>query len=81
MSWHEMIGMPSRLTAPIDEYQKRQSALTQVLKNNAIKGYQGTRINSKGERFLINDARIWTIWNEAGLPIGQAATFDTWTWK
>ncbi len=76
--WDEMINMPSRLTAPREEQKKRKHALGQLTETNAIKGYQGIRINKKGERFAIKNARIWTLWNEAGQACGQAATFDCW---
>ena len=76
--WGEMIGMPSQLTAPEAERAKRQDALLNVSKKHAITNYQGIRINSKGEYFMIKNARIWTIWDENNLIYGQAATFDTW---
>ncbi len=76
--WHEMIGMPSRLTAPETEYKKREQILGKVQKSKAIKNYQGIRINSKGEYFMIKNVKIWTIWDEEDLIYGQAATFDNW---
>ncbi len=77
-NWVEMIGMPSRNTAPLDQQEKRQRALKNANQQHAIKNYQGIRINSKGERFRIQNARIWTIWNKKRLIIGQAATFTNW---
>ncbi len=77
-SWNEMIGMPSKLTAPKKERQKRQNDLNKVNTENPIQNYQGIRINSKGELFCISNARIWTIFNEKGHPCGQAATFTNW---
>ena len=79
-SWHEMIGMPSRLTAPESERKKRKDALNEATKQNALKDYQGIRINSKGELVIIKKARIWTLWNEERQSFGQAATFNNW-WK
>ena len=55
--------MISRLTARAKEQEKRQYALNQVIEKQAIKNYQGKRINSKGELFIIQNAWIWTIWN------------------
>ena len=77
-SWEEMIGLPSKLTAPIQERKNRSSTLRQVMKNNAIKGYEGIRINSKGQIFSIKDVYIWTVWDEESKPFGQAATFYKW---
>ena len=76
--WKEMIGMPSRLTAPETEQAQRNNALKQADKNHAIKNYQGIRIDSKGKLFMIKNARIWTIWDEQGSIFGQAATFNLW---
>ena len=78
--WNEMIGMPSRLTAPKESQKERQEALYQASKANAIKNYQGIRVNSQGELFIIKNARIWTILDEANNIVGQAATFNCW-WK
>ena len=77
---NEMIGIPSRLTAPKDEQKQRKKALEAALSKNGIKNYQGIRINSKGELFMIKNARVWTIWDENKKPCGQGATFDCW-WK
>ncbi len=77
-NWNEMIGMPSRLTAPINERRQRKDVLSQALNQDAVKGYQGIRIDRKGRKFLISNARIWTIWDEKGLFFGQAATFSNW---
>ena len=76
--WDEMIGMPSRLTAPQDMQAKRTSTLAQVTQKDSITGFYGVRIDSKGQKFLMHNVRIWTIWNEENIPIGQAATFANW---
>ena len=77
-SWKEMIGMPSKLTAPIDEQTLRSNSLTEAINKNGIKNYQGIRIDSEGERFMIKNGLIWTIWNEKGDRMGQAASSDSW---
>ena len=76
--WDEMVGMPSRLTAPSTERKKRATALNSAIQSNAIKGYQGIRINSKGQLFMISNARIWTLWDENETVYGQAAAFSSW---
>ena len=78
--WEEMVGMPSRLTAPTSEQDARANALGKALQQDAIKDYQGIRINHEGRRFLIKNARIWTLWNQEGLRIGQAAVIGSWWW-
>ena len=77
-SWNEMIGMPSRLTAPKEERSKREDDLNAVRRSHFIKGYQAIRINSKGQLFQIKNAKIWTLLDLNGRAYGQAATFDSW---
>ena len=78
--WGEMIGMPSKLTAPEEEREKREHSLKQVNGRTSIENYKGVRVNSSGEYFIIDKARIWSILNEKGEVCGQAATFNAW-WK
>ena len=78
--WRQMVGMPSRLTAPEQERQERAQALGSAQKMDAFHGYRGIRIDSEGRRFVINNARIWTLWDEQGECCGQAASFSNWWW-
>ena len=78
--WTGLIGMPSRLTAPESERQERRQALCQAHSQLAITGYRGIRISRKGRRFMINNARIWTLWDQEERVIGQAASFRDWWW-
>ncbi len=79
-TWSEMIGMPSRLTAPSEERSKRARAMENALLKNSISNYQGIRISSTGKRFLIRKARVWKIWDEHNNAYGQAAAFSHWQW-
>ncbi len=76
--WEEMVGIPSRLTAPPDEQIERKSALSQALKQESLINYQAIRIDSNGHRFAISNGRIWSIFNQEGIRLGQAATFTNW---
>ncbi len=76
--WNEMIGMPSRMTAPLDAQHERDIALAKAMTQDIVEGYQGIRIDSKGHKFQISNARIWTLWDTKGFAIGQAATFNQW---
>ncbi|WP_320675787.1 MEKHLA domain-containing protein [Prochlorococcus sp. MIT 1300] len=78
--WKDMVGMPSRLTAPESETQTRKLALEQSLHKNASKNYYGIRIDSRGTKFTINNARIWTVWDNEINLLGQAATFNDWSY-
>ena len=78
--WNEMVGMPSRLTAPEDQQGARQRALGAASQVDAISSYRGIRINSEGRRFRIENARIWTLWDQDDRACGQAASFSDWWW-
>ena len=78
--WAQMVGMPSRLTAPEKERRERAQALGNARQQDAYQGYSGIRIDSQGHRFVINNARIWTLWDLNGHRCGQAATFASWHW-
>ena len=79
-NWNELIGMPSRLTAPNSERGERSNALGQAKRLDAVQNYRGIRISRKGRRFMINKARIWTLWDTEERVCGQAACFSDWWW-
>ena len=81
LRWEQLVGMPSRLTAPEEERNERQATLSEAHTKEAIRGYGGTRISHGGRRFQIRDARIWTLWDEENLCCGQAACFSDWWWS
>lgn len=78
--WGEMVGMPSRLTAEADARAAREQLLASARRLEAVRGYTGVRIDSKGRRFLIRNARLWTLWDGEGRGCGQAAAFSSWWW-
>ena len=78
--WNAMVGMPSRLTAPQQERAERAQALVSAQTMDAFQGYRGIRIDSEGRRFVIDNARIWTLWDARGERCGQAASFARWWW-
>ena len=77
--WDQMVGMPSKLTAPKEELATRAFALDNALERGALVGYSGIRMDSLGRRFLIHNAAIWTIWNHNGVACGQATSFSNWS--
>ena len=79
-SWQEMIGMPSRYTAEEAAHEQRASALQRAQNQDAFEGYSGVRVSRTGQRFMINNARIWTLWDDKGQNCGQAAAFSSWYW-
>ena len=76
--WSAMVGMPSRRTAPESERRERAQALSTAQQRDAFRGYRGIRIDRNGRRFVINNARIWTLWDGNGRACGQAAAFADW---
>ena len=79
-NWQTMVGMPSRLTAEEKERRERASALQQAHQWAGFRGYCGIRVNRKGRRFMIHNARIWPLWDENHEVCGQAAAFSNWWW-
>ncbi|KEF41679.1 MAG: hypothetical protein ER33_09960 [Cyanobium sp. CACIAM 14] len=78
--WREMVGLPSRLTAEPGERPARAAALARARFQEALQGYAGIRIDSRGRRFRIENARLWTLRESGGEPCGQAACFAHWWW-
>jgi hypothetical protein len=78
--WDEMVGMPSRLTAEPAERQAREEALAMARRREAISDYRGIRVDSRGRRFQIESARLWTLRDRQGRAHGQAASFACWWW-
>jgi hypothetical protein len=78
LSWDQLVGMPSRLSAEPDERAEREVLLSEVKEKGWSKGYRGIRVSSSGKRFVIEKARIWNIVDSEGLRIGQGACFSNW---
>ena len=78
-NWDELIGMPSRLT---HRTANRQNAAAPGPSPTpgCVRNYRGIRISRKGRRFMINNAKIWTLWNAEERLCGQAACFSDWWW-
>lgn len=80
IDWEHLTQMPSRLTAEPTERQSRAQQLMQAAAAGFIENYQGVRITCTGRRFLIENAMIWDVLDEAGERCGQAAKFSHWKW-
>ena len=77
MDVSELIGMPSRLTAPPERRDERSAMLDEATTTGVLQGYSGERVASDGTRFVISDATLWKV---DGLPMGPglAAMFTRW---
>ncbi len=78
-TWPEMVGLPSRLSAAADARAERAAAL-QRAHQGTIANYAGERIDSRGRRFRLEGAHLWTLVSDDGTACGQAATFARWWW-
>lgn len=79
LPWTQFIKTPSRITAEPDDRVERARMLEQARLNGYFDGYRGVRVSSTGRRFLVKQALIWNVFDPAGSPIGQAATFSQWS--
>jgi hypothetical protein len=79
-TWAELTQMPSRLTAEPIEREERAKLLAQAEGQGYIEGYRGIRITRNGRRFWIENAQIWTVFDQQGQRCGQAAMFREWRW-
>jgi hypothetical protein len=80
MDWRQFPQTPSRLTAEPVNREERGRMLEQARKHGYLSDYRGVRISRTGKRFLVERATVWNIHNPDGTPLGQGATFPTWTW-
>lgn len=77
MDVSELIGMPSRLSAPPEHQAERASMLKDAAASGVLTGYAGERFAKDGTRFMIEDATLWTVDYPQG-P-GQAVVFTSWS--
>jgi hypothetical protein len=80
MTWEEFTNMPSSLTAEPINRAERTRLLSQVASYGYINDYRGVRISKSGRRFLVEQAIVWNILDTNGRYVGQAATFNHWTY-
>ncbi|WP_448954662.1 MEKHLA domain-containing protein [Labrys neptuniae] len=76
--WEELTRLPSRLSAETPDRDERQRLLDTVKRQGFIADYRGVRVAKSGRRFLIEQAIVWEVFDEAGVRHGQAAMFETW---
>lgn len=78
LTWAELMGMPSRLTAEAPDRAERARLLARVAADGFIDDYAGVRVSRHGRRFAIRGATVWNLIGPNGEPLGQAATFSEW---
>lgn len=70
--------LPSRLSAEAPLREEREALLQRVSAHGYIDDYCGIRIAASGRRFLIQQATVWNLLDEAGRHYGQAALIRNW---
>ena len=75
MTKEEFTLLPSRLSAEPMAQEARVKLLEKVTQQGYVDGYSGMRIAKSGRRFMIVDATVWNLLDEAGVHHGQAAVF------
>lgn len=75
MTEEEFALLPSRLSAEPMAQEARVKLLEKVTQQGYVDGYSGMRIAKSGRRFMIVDATVWNLLDEAGIHHGQAAVF------
>lgn len=53
--------------------EERRGALDRADEVGLVRGYSGVRVSTSGRRFRIHDGRIWTVLDDDGHRVGQAA--------
>lgn len=79
LSWHELVGMPSRFSAEPVNRAERERLLAEVNRKGFIDNYSGIRIAKSGKRFMIQQAVVWNVYDDRRNYYGQAACFKDWT--
>ncbi|GGP21184.1 MEKHLA domain-containing protein [Silvimonas iriomotensis] len=71
-SWDELTRLPSRLSAEAPNREARQQFLERVQRQGYEAGYNGVRITRSGQRFMIEEATLWQLFDTQGHLHGQA---------
>ncbi len=78
LDWIQFTQLPSRLSAEPLHQSTREQFMKEVTQNGFVSNYEGIRISATGKRFMIKNAIVWNILNDAGEYQGQAAMFREW---
>lgn len=79
MDWATLTSTPGKQTAEAMERDTREKFLRTVREKGFIDNYSGVRISRTGRRFKIENATVWNLVDSSGIYLGQAATFNHWT--
>ena len=79
LGFAEFTALPSRQSAEPLSRAERSKLLARVSRDGCIEDYTGVRVSATGQRFFIENARVWNLQDEQGAYYGQAAMFRSWT--
>jgi hypothetical protein len=68
-------GFATSRTAEPAARDDRRAALARADEAGLLRGYSGVRVSTAGRRFEIHEGRIWTVLDDDGRRVGQAAAF------
>jgi len=74
-----LLKTPSRETTEPIHRDDRVRVLDRTTRDGYVDDYRGIRIATNGERFQVERATVWNLTDGSGKPLGQAATFSSWT--
>lgn len=77
-SWEQIVGLPSRLSAPQAQQAARAAMLARVDREGLIRDYDGLRVSRTGRRFWIQNVTAWKLLDAAGRSAGLAALVPAW---
>lgn len=78
-SWDEFVGLPSRLSAGVQDREARRVFMQSVLRDGYADNYRGPRIRSDGQVFWLEDATVWNVLGTGTSVVGQAAVIRRWS--
>lgn len=79
MTWAEFTTLKSRQSAEFVEQAERERLLHEVETTGFTANYAGIRRTRSGRRFRIEGVAVWEVHDAGGRRLGQAASFDRWT--
>lgn len=78
MDWADFTRLPSRYSAEPMQRAARDSLLERVARVGYVDDYCGVRVSATGRRFMLRNAVVWNLWDDARRPYGQAALLREW---
>ncbi|MFF5076592.1 MEKHLA domain-containing protein [Actinoplanes sp. NPDC000266] len=75
----EFTGLPSRLSAGVQDRESRRLFMDAVRRDGVVDGYRGPRVRKDGRQFWLEDATVWNVLDTDSSVVGQAALIRRWS--